>query len=67
MLGASTLYFPVFEEALNRHGLPLELKFLPVIESALNAKARSHMGASGLWQYYAGEQQRVGGSKSRHI
>jgi len=54
MLGASTLYFPVFEEALNRHGLPLELKFLPVIESALNAKARSHMGASGLWQFMPG-------------
>ena len=54
MLGASALYFPVFEEALNRYGLPLELKFLPVIESALNAKARSHMGASGLWQFMPG-------------
>ena len=54
MLGASELYFPVFEEALIRHGLPLELKFLPVIESALNAKARSHMGASGLWQFMPG-------------
>ena len=54
MLGASALYFPLFEEALNRYGLPLELKFLPVIESALNAKARSHMGASGLWQFMPG-------------
>ncbi|MBL4704144.1 MAG: LysM peptidoglycan-binding domain-containing protein [Flavobacteriales bacterium] len=51
MLGASALYFPVFEEALARYQLPQELKYLPVIESALKATARSHMGASGLWQF----------------
>ncbi len=51
MLGAAELYFPVFEEALARHQLPMEIKYLAVIESALNAKARSHMGASGLWQF----------------
>ncbi len=44
-------YFPIFEEALIRHDLPLELKYLPVIESGLNATARSHMGAAGLWQF----------------
>ncbi len=44
-------YFPIFEEALVRHDLPLELKYLPVIESGLNATARSHMGAAGLWQF----------------
>ncbi len=44
-------YFPIFEEALMRHDLPLELKYLPVIESGLNATARSHMGAAGLWQF----------------
>lgn len=51
MLGAAELYFPVFEEALARHQMPDEIKYLAVIESALNAKARSHMGASGLWQF----------------
>ena len=44
-------YFPIFEDALNRHGLPLELKYLPVIESALNVNAHSRMGAAGLWQF----------------
>lgn len=45
------LYFPLFEEALYRYGLPEELKYLPVIESGLNATARSPMGAVGLWQF----------------
>ncbi|MDR1200686.1 MAG: LysM peptidoglycan-binding domain-containing protein [Tannerellaceae bacterium] len=53
MLGEGKYYFPIFEEALDREGLPLELKYLPVIESALNPKARSRMGASGLWQFMA--------------
>ena len=44
-------YFPLFEEALARYNLPYELKYLPVIESALNPMARSHMGAAGLWQF----------------
>lgn len=51
MLGQGTYYFPMFEEALNREGLPLELKYLPVIESALNPIARSRVGATGLWQF----------------
>lgn len=45
------LYFPLFEEALYRYGLPEELKYLPVIESGLNVTARSPMGAAGLWQF----------------
>lgn len=45
------LYFPLFEEQLHRFGLPEELKYLPVIESGLNASARSKMGAAGLWQF----------------
>ena len=44
-------YFPIFEEALGRYNLPYELKYLPVIESALNPVARSHVGAAGLWQF----------------
>jgi membrane-bound lytic murein transglycosylase D len=51
MLGASNFYMPIFEEALDAYNLPLELKYLPVIESALNPKAVSRAGASGLWQF----------------
>lgn len=51
MLGRAPLYFPLFEESLDRHDLPLELKYLAVVESGLNPKARSHAGARGLWQF----------------
>ena len=51
MLGAANFYVPIFEEALEAYDLPLELKYLPVIESALNPKAVSRVGAAGLWQF----------------
>ena len=51
MLGMSLYYMPIFEEALDRYGMPLELKYLPVIESALNPVAVSRAGATGLWQF----------------
>jgi len=51
MLGASNFYMPIFEEALEAYQLPLELKYLPIIESALNPKAVSRVGATGLWQF----------------
>ena len=51
MLGAANFYMPVFEDALDAHGLPLELRYLPVIESGLNPKAKSRAGAMGLWQF----------------
>ena len=51
MLGSANFYMPFFEEALEHYGLPLELKFLPVIESALRPTAQSHAGAVGLWQF----------------
>jgi len=51
MLGLSELYFPVFEEYLDRHGMPMEMKYLAVVESALNPNARSRAGAVGLWQF----------------
>lgn len=44
-------YFPIFEDILAKHDLPYELCYMPVIESALNPQARSHMGATGLWQF----------------
>lgn len=51
MLGASNFYMPMFEQALDTYGVPLELKYLPVIESALNPRAVSRVGATGLWQF----------------
>lgn len=51
MLGASNFYIPIFEEALEAYQIPLELKYLPVIESALNPRAVSRVGATGLWQF----------------
>lgn len=51
MLGASNFYMPIFEQALETYGLPLELKYLPVIESGLNPTAVSRVGATGLWQF----------------
>ena len=51
MLGASNFYMPIFEEALEAYNMPLELRYLPIIESALNPKAVSRVGATGLWQF----------------
>ncbi len=51
MLGLSLYYMPIFVEALERYGLPHELKYLPVIESALVPTATSRAGAGGLWQF----------------
>ncbi len=51
MLGLGIYYTPIFEQALEEEGLPLELKYLPVVESALNPNAVSRHGATGLWQF----------------
>lgn len=51
VLGASLYYMPIFENAVEKYGLPNELKYLPIIESALNPNARSRAGAVGLWQF----------------
>lgn len=60
MLGASNFYMPIFEEALEMYQLPLELKYLPIIESALNPKAVSRVGAAGLWQFMPGTGKQYG-------
>ena len=60
MLGAGNFYMPIFEEALETYNLPLELKYLPVIESALNPTAVSRVGATGLWQFMIGTGKRYG-------
>jgi membrane-bound lytic murein transglycosylase D len=54
MLGLAHVYFPMFEELLDRYDIPLEMKYLAVVESALNPTAGSHMGAKGLWQFMYG-------------
>lgn len=51
ILAAANFYMPLFEEALDTYDLPLELKYLPIIESALNPTAVSRQRASGLWQF----------------
>lgn len=50
-MGLSNLYFPLFEEILDREGLPLEFKYLSIVESALNPIAVSRVGATGIWQF----------------
>lgn len=54
IIGRSSIYFPIFENALIRHGLPSDLKYLAIVESALNPRATSPAGAKGLWQFMKG-------------
>jgi membrane-bound lytic murein transglycosylase D len=58
LMAISEYYFPMFEEALARQNVPLEIKYLAIVESALNPKAVSRVGATGLWQfmYQTGKQ-----------
>ena len=54
ILGLADIYFPLFEETLDKYDMPLEIKYLAVVESALNPRAGSHAGAKGLWQFMYG-------------
>lgn len=54
MLTVSQFYFPMFEEQLDKYDIPLEMKYLAIVESALNPRARSRVGATGLWQFMYG-------------
>jgi len=54
MLTISQFYFPLFEEQLDNYDIPLEMKYLAIVESALNPRARSRVGATGLWQFMYG-------------
>jgi membrane-bound lytic murein transglycosylase D len=59
-LANSQIYFPVFEEILDRKGLPIELKYLPIVESAFNPISISRAGATGLWQMMYGTGAQMG-------
>lgn len=59
-LAAANFYIPIFEEALDMFGLPIELKYLPIVESALNPTAVSRVGATGLWQFMITTGQQYG-------
>lgn len=54
VMGLAQIYFPMFEEQLDRFDMPLELKYLAIVESALNPVAKSRVGATGLWQFMYG-------------
>jgi len=54
MLTTSQFYFPLFEQQFDNHDIPLEMKYLSIVESALNPRARSRVGATGLWQFMYG-------------
>ena len=54
VMGLAQIYFPLFEEHLDRYDMPLELKYLAIVESALNPVAKSSAGATGLWQFMYG-------------
>lgn len=54
VMGLAQIYFPMFEEQLDKYNMPLELKYLAIVESALNPEARSRVGATGLWQFMYG-------------
>ncbi len=60
VLGMSELYFPMFEECLAKYGIPLEMKYLAIVESALNPVAISRAGAGGLWQFMVGTGKMYG-------
>lgn len=61
LMSKSAYYFPLFEEYLDKYDLPLEIKYLAIVESALKPRARSRVGATGLWQfmYYTGKQYKL--------
>jgi len=60
MLGLAQVYFPLFEESLDKYNMPIELKYLAIVESALNPTAGSHAGAKGLWQFMYGTGKMYG-------
>jgi membrane-bound lytic murein transglycosylase D len=60
LLNKSRYYFPIFENSLQKYNVPLELKYLPIVESTLNPVAKSKVGATGLWQFMFGTAKDLG-------
>jgi len=67
MLTASQFYFPMFEQEFDNLDVPLEMKYLSIVESALNPKARSRVGATGLWQFMFGTGKIYGLNVSSYV
>jgi membrane-bound lytic murein transglycosylase D len=67
LMGLSAYYFPMFEQDLDRFDLPLEIKYLAIVESALKPRAKSRVGASGLWQFMFGTGKQFGLNVSSYV
>jgi membrane-bound lytic murein transglycosylase D len=67
LINRSQYYFPMFEEVLDKHNLPLEIKYLAVVESALKAWAKSRVGATGLWQFMFSTGKQYGLEVSSYV
>lgn len=67
LMAKSKYYFPLFEEHLENYDVPLEVKYLAIVESALQPKARSRAGASGLWQFMYGTGKQYGLDVSSYV
>jgi len=67
MLGMSKYYFPIFEKALKAYDIPDEIKYLPIIESNMNAKAVSRVGATGIWQFMFGTAKGYGLNMDNYV
>ncbi len=67
LMSLSHYYFPLFEESLDKNDIPLEVKYLAIVESALKPKARSRVGATGLWQFMYGTGKEHGLDVSSYV
>ena len=67
LINLSAFYFPMFEHELDNHNLPLEIKYLAIVESALKPRAKSRVGATGLWQFMYGTGKMYGLDVSSYV
>lgn len=67
LMGLSNFYFPLFEQELDNHNIPLEIKYLAIVESALKPRAKSRVGATGLWQFMYGTGKMFGLEVSSYV
>ena len=67
LMALSTYYFPLFEESLDNYDIPLEVKYLAIVESALKPRAKSRVGATGLWQFMFGTGKEYGLNVSSYV